>query len=337
MKPAGQQSVQVNFHQQPYDTPQRVWSFFGRQGHFLRNLINRIQWYEYPRRYYVSEFPLHVDIEATSRCNMNCPMCFRQNLTDLGDMKWDVFTTIVDECAEHDLFSVRLSWRGEALIHPRIFDMIEYAAERIPNVSFLTNTFFVTEKVADRLIELGLSYLGCSFDGIGDAYNMVRRPARYEDSLGKLEYLHRAREAKGAARPQVRACSIWPAVSSDPQAYYDALSPVADMVVVNNYKDFSAEPDPVPDFVCQYPWERLMVAHNGRVQCCTGWNSEDISLGSVPEQTLLDMWHSGKLNRIRELHRSGQREEVTGCSKCRHGNRLPDQSITIDEIVKRGH
>jgi radical SAM protein with 4Fe4S-binding SPASM domain len=329
--------MEINFHQRPYDTGDRFWKFYAGQGDFLETLINRLQWYEYPRHHFVSDFPLHVDVETTSKCNMNCPMCFRKNLKELGHMEWDLFTRIIDECAENGLYSVRLSWRGEALIHPRIFEMIAYAVERIPNVSFLTNTYFVTYRVADFLIEKGLAYLGCSFDGIGEVYNRVRAPAKFEDSLEKLRYLKEKRDSLGAEKPQIRACSIWPAISGDPQAYYDCLSKVADLVVVNNYKDFSQSADPVPDFVCQYPWERLMVAFNGRVQCCTGWNSDDISLGNAADVPLRDMWHGEKLNRLRELHRQKRRMEAGGCSICRHGSELTDQTISIDTIITRGH
>lgn len=329
--------MKINFHQRPFDTANRFWEFYAKQGDFVSTLINRIQWYEYPKHHFVSDFPLHVDIETTSKCNMNCPMCFRQNLKELGHMEWDMFTRIVDECSENGLYSVRLSWRGEALIHPRIFDMIEYATEKIPNVSFLTNTYFVTKKVSDFILDKGLAYLGCSFDGIGDVYNRVRAPAKFEESLNKMRYLKEKRDRLGLHKPLIRACSIWPAISSDPQAYYDYLSQVTDLIVVNNYKDFSASPDPISDFICQYPWERLMIAFNGRVQCCTGWNSDDITLGNVEDISLRELWHGEKVNRLRELHTKGKRLEVRGCSICRHGTSIVDQSISIDEIIARGH
>ncbi len=328
--------MKINFHQNPYDSPERFWKFYGKQGDFLSAFINRIQWYEYPLYHFVSDFPLHVDIETSSKCNMSCPMCFRKNLKESGQMDWETFCKVVDECKEMGIYSIRLSWRGEALTHPRIFDMIEYSIEKIPNVSFLTNTFLVTEKVADFLVDVGLSYIGCSFDGIGSIYNRIRSPAKFEESYENLRYLKSRRDKLGRAKPRIRVCSIWPAVSNDPQAYYDRMSKVSDLIVVNNYKNFSAPPAPIPDFVCQYPWERLIVAFNGRVQCCTGWNSDDISLGNVAEKSLCEMWHGDKLNRLRSLHREGRRLELESCSICRHGNELTDQSISIEEIIERG-
>ena len=48
---------------------------------FEENLKNnkfadyRHQWVENPRKYIVSKFPLHLDIESTNVCNLKCPYC----------------------------------------------------------------------------------------------------------------------------------------------------------------------------------------------------------------------------------------------------------------------
>jgi len=46
------------------------------RGHLLRFLRNRVKWHIYPRLHLLPSFPDHVDIEASSACNMRCPMCF---------------------------------------------------------------------------------------------------------------------------------------------------------------------------------------------------------------------------------------------------------------------
>ena len=329
--------MDINFHQRPHDDEERYWSFTLNQGSFFDYFVNRIQWYEYPRNFFVVDFPLHVDIEVTNKCNMNCPMCYRKNMGNLGYMDWDVFTKIVDECAENDVFSVRLSWRGESLTHPNIKEMIRYSTSNITNVSFLTNVLYVNEEMAEHLIDCQLSYISVSFDGLGDIYNQVRRPAKYEDSYNKLRYLQEAKARRGSLKPQVRVCTLWPAIKDDPHEYYRVMSQVADYVVVNNYKNFRAEPNPVLNFICQYPWERIVISQDGVAQCCTGWNSEDVSLGNVRDHSVKEMWHSEKMQYIRRMHRTNHRLEIPGCSICRHGNTLPDQGISIQEIIKRGY
>ena len=44
----------------------------------------RKNWSKYPQDRYVSDFPLHLDIETTDLCNLKCPMCSR-TIMDQGD------------------------------------------------------------------------------------------------------------------------------------------------------------------------------------------------------------------------------------------------------------
>jgi len=40
----------------------------------------------------------------------------------------------------------------------------------------------------------------------------------------------------------------------------------------------------------------------------------------VPEMTIKSAWHSDKLNKIREQHATGRRQEIApGCRDCNHG------------------
>ncbi|MFZ6028214.1 MAG: radical SAM/SPASM domain-containing protein [Chloroflexota bacterium] len=326
--------LQVNFHQKSFDTPARYWSFLLQQGHFTRYFFNRVGWISGPEHRIVSPFPLHVDIETASTCNMNCPMCYRRMLKESGLMAPDLFYRIVDECAEQDVYSVRLSWRGEALTHPRIKELVAYACKRIPNVSFLTNAFFVNESMAHCFIENGVSYVAVSFDGIGETYEKIRAPAKFEENRARLAKLRELREAAGAGRPQVRLCTVWPAIKDEPEAYYEAMSPVSDYIVYNPYINFTGPMEVKPAFICQYPWERLVVAFNGDTQCCTGWNATDIILGNARDRSLKEMWHSPKMNRVREIHAAGGRMQLEACAACRHGSR-GDEDAGIDEIIAR--
>ena len=45
-------------------------------GHLFDYIVNRLKWHLLPRINHVSKFPSHVDIELSSLCNLNCPMCY---------------------------------------------------------------------------------------------------------------------------------------------------------------------------------------------------------------------------------------------------------------------
>jgi radical SAM protein with 4Fe4S-binding SPASM domain len=326
--------LQVNFHQNPFDTPLRYWRFILNQGYFIDYFYNRINWYIAPKMGYVTDFPLHVDLESASTCNMNCPMCYRHQLKDTGQMEMALFRTTIDECAASGVFSVRLSWRGETLTHPRIKEMIAYATKRIKNVSFLTNAFYLEDEIIDCLIDNRLSYVAVSFDGIEKVYETIRHPALFTDSYHRLERLKDRKQAAGTLLPQVRLCTIWPAVKADPDRYARTMCEVSDYMVCNPYINFAGPMRIKEEFICQYPWERIVVGYNGDAQCCTGWNADDIILGNVKERSISSMWHSDLMNRIRAVHSRGERMTLNSCAACRHGSES-DADVDIQQIIER--
>ena len=328
--------LDINFHQKPYDDANRYWNFILNQNYFIEYFFNRINWFLAPKIEYVTQFPLHVDIESSSTCNMNCPMCYRDQLKHTGQMDFSLFKKAIDECADNDVFSVRLSWRGETLTHPMIKDMIEYATRKIKNVSFLTNAFYINEDLSDCFIKNKLSYIAVSFDGINEIYESIRHPAKFKNSYKILETLKNKKAKAGSTLPQVRLCTIWPAIKNNPDEYYNTMKEVSDYIVCNPYINFRGEISLKNDFICQYPWERIVIAYDGTAQCCTGWNAEDIHLGNLKDFSIYKMWHSDLMKKVRNIHSSGRRMEINSCANCRHGSET-DPDVDIWEIVQRKH
>lgn len=101
------------------------------KGKLFSYLWNRYQWKYWPRKK-VSKFPLNIDIEVSSRCQIECDHCFRQYM-DIGEndlMPLDMYKKIVEECGRYDLFTLKFSMRGEPLMHPDIVEMVRFAKEK---------------------------------------------------------------------------------------------------------------------------------------------------------------------------------------------------------------
>jgi radical SAM protein with 4Fe4S-binding SPASM domain len=109
---------------------------------------------------------------------------------------------------------------------------------------------------------------------------------------------------------------------------------VSDYMVYNPYINFKGPMKIKPDFICQYPWERMVIGFDGNAQCCTGWNADDIILGNIQEKSIHQMWHSNRMNRVRETHATGGRMQLNSCANCRHGSQ-GDPNTDIGEIVDR--
>lgn len=291
------------------------------RGHFISYLWNRIQWNYFYRFNLMPRFPLNVDVEASSKCQIKCKHCFRQyiDIKDNGNMNWAVYKKIVDECGKHKLFTLKFSMRGEPLCHPQIAYMIAYAKERgIKEVWLNTNGGLLTGIKAAGLIRSDLDYFSMSFDGLYDAYEDIRRPLKYKDSLEKLKMFAAVRKGLKSKKPVIKVQTIWSAIKYDPDEYFRVMSPIVDKISYNvdfDYQDFNPVPD--PDYVCYRLWQRLAITSNGDVLKCPSDFEKEQVLGNVKNRSIKSIWDNEQ-QKHREFHLAHGAANDPVCRKCYH-------------------
>ena len=115
----------------------------------------RKKWNENPISHTVNRVPIHLDIEATSNCNLKCKMCPRTDMVSEGKF-WDVknfdfelYKKIITEAGEKGLCSIKFNYLGEPLMNPNLVDMIKFAKDHgVVDVMFNTNATLLTERNA---------------------------------------------------------------------------------------------------------------------------------------------------------------------------------------------
>ena len=190
----GKQSTQgLNLYRKPED---EKWRYNPK-----RRRNREIAEMSYRDRHYL-DFPLHVIIEPTNRCNMMCKMCLRNVMTrPQGMMEWDVFTKIVDEVAANPVHSISLYMLGEPMLHPRIRDMVNYIKKMgIPYCDVSTNALInFTDLLGTALDEIIIS-----LDGIDNAtYNQSRQGDYWAIEANIMNFL-RIKEEEEYEYPFVR-------------------------------------------------------------------------------------------------------------------------------------
>ncbi len=279
----------------------------------------RKKWYDYPKKYIVSEFPLHIDIETTNACNLKCIMCiWREQEKKIGYMEWDLFTKIIDECAKYNLPSVKFNLRGEPLLDKRIVEMVRYAKKRgIIEVQFNTNGLLLNERLGIQLINAGLDRIVFSVDGATkETYEKIRKGGNYEKLVKNINTFVRMRNDLGKKRPCTRVQMV---VLEDTKSQIDQFieqwKNIVNRIALIRKRSFESKGNP-EGFPCPQLWQRLVVQWNGKVKmCCSDWTGESI-LGDVRRERLYDIWHSDKLKKIRQLHRKRQFGQLIACRKC---------------------
>jgi len=70
------------------------------------------------------------------------------------------------------------------------------------------------------------------------------------------------------------------------------------------------------NFVCQQPLTRLSIIEDGKVSpCCVDYKLE-IVVGDLKEQSLLEIWNSEKMQKIRKIHKDGLFYTLSPCKNC---------------------
>lgn len=287
---------------------------------------NRKRWSEYPKAQLVSDYPLHVDLELASICNLRCPMCYTiseefRHKVNAKLMDYELFTRLVDECAAGGVYSIRLSFRGESFLHPRIIDCTRYAKSKgIREVSSLTNGVRIDEAMFTEMMEAGIDWITFSIDGTGKVYEEIRRPSKFDRMVEKLGNFKKIKAAAGRVKPVIKVQSILPAIEKDPQEFYSIFAPIADMVSANPLIDFMEDKRSLPkiaDFTCPQIFQRLVIGADGLCMMCSNDESGDHIVGDVNKQTIHEVWHGAEMAKVRELHKRHQAcSKIEACGKC---------------------
>jgi len=305
------------------------------RGKIFSYLINRYQWKYYPRRK-VPSFPLNVDIESSSKCQLQCTHCFRQYM-DIGEdqyMPMEMYEKIVNECGKYKLFTLKFSMRGEPLMHPNIVEMVRMAKMAgIKEVWINTNGGLLTEKLARGLFQSGVDWITVSFDGLREIYEQIRTPLKYRDSLAKLQMLRRIRDEM-KARALLNVQTLWSAIQENPGDYVSQMKGIVDRVVYNpdmNFENVILTPD--ERFVCPRIWQRIAITSRGNyLKCPSDFEMEEI-LGNVNDFTVKEAWDILQ-ERQRQLHLSGRRLESGVCAKCHHGAKKVPKHAQIEGVLR---
>lgn len=285
----------------------------------------RKKWVENAKRQEVSEWPLLVDIELASVCNLKCPMCYTiteefKSKVNAKLMDAEVFYQVIDEIAGH-VKAIRLSLRGEPTLHPEMITFIKYAKEKdIKEVSFLSNASRFTDDYIRQLIAAGVDWITISIDGIGEQYNGIRRPLKFEDTYAKIKRFHEIKKELGVHKPVIKIQGIWPAIKENPEVYYNTFAPITDSIAFNPLIDYlDNDTDIIYDeaFSCPQLYQRIIVAADGQVLMCSNDEENMNVIGNLSREGIYDIWHGEKLQAVRDLHKQkGGFKKIPVCRKC---------------------
>jgi radical SAM protein with 4Fe4S-binding SPASM domain len=290
----------------------------------------RDDWDRVPRNKIKLDFPLHLDIETTNICNLQCPMCPRTVLvesgafSELGMMTREEYANIIDQGVEHGVRSIKLNYLGEPLAHKDVVWQVAYAKQHgVLDVMMNSNASLLRKEIGRELLEAGLDALFVSFDAISPDLYADRRVGT---SIGKvIDNVYDFVKLRNEKYPQVQVRLSM--VMYDDPLWMDQFQGL--QLMWKNLVDavgygFYTERDPnaqvefpeVKGFWCAQPFQRMFLKYNGNVTICCVDDKDEVVLGNWREQGLHAIWNSEAYDEIRRLHASGNYYKMAMCRKC---------------------
>jgi len=281
----------------------------------------RQEWADRPLRQNAGAFPLHIDLESTSACNLRCSFCWAETMRDDGGfLKREIAVKIFEEGSLHGLSAVKFNLRGEPLLHPELHTLVHDSKQSgLVDVFFNTNGLLLTEEKSIQLIEAGLDRLTISCEGYNEeSYRKYRDGASFDTLVNNVKTLQKMKKYFETNKPQVRVQAVLlPEIIPLLDKYKSFWETIADEVSCREYQDLdSIEDIVVSSWVCPFVFQRISVLWDGTVLPCDRDLKVENPLGNVKDVSIHKIWTGDFMNKMRQSHIVGRSHEVDICRRC---------------------
>ena len=284
--------------------------------------------------------PIKLHIEPTSACNLRCPMCPQSVLADelkkqKPFMDMGLFRRIIDE-ARPSVREANLFFRGESLMHPDIYEMIEVCERAGIAAHINTNATLLRDEKIEQLLDAAPSKLTISFDsGEPEQYEVMRAGAQFDRTLDRVLRLLESRKRRSGPKPYfvMQVIQLWdssfpkgaaPVVPEHFRQRFDGL-PVDEWDTfwahgwagqMDSSDFYTARPHGPNYYPCNWLWKSMAIYWDGKVPSCCADFGEDQIMGDLTNESLLDIWNNPSYRAIREAHVSGKLDDYKLCRGC---------------------
>lgn len=297
-------------------------------------------------------FPSQVIVDATEVCNLRCIHCphpaFKQS-EHYGARMLDpaLCAKAMLEVGEHGAEYVRFTSNGEPLVHPHIYDMLDFAVQKSGTfVTLTTNGTTLVEKRLRRLMATGLHMVDVSIDAVHNAtYEKVRGGNL---DVTRENVLHLIEWAKGTNTTVVVSFVEQDANQDEAGDFVKFWREAGahDVVIRRLHSAAGNAPNVIQvhrrsqqqnRYPCVYPWERITLNARGFLSFCPQDWGHGSEIADYRTTTIKETWDGPFYQRLREAHMSNDFSCHKFCGQCPDWaqTRWPGQGDSYRDLVAR--
>jgi radical SAM protein with 4Fe4S-binding SPASM domain len=281
-------------------------------------------------------FPRFFQIETTRLCNARCPFCaidqWDKSVPMMPEALWQKIAAELVEYRDWIRF-VDLQRAGEPLLDKKMYQRVKQLKDGgIKHVAISTNASGLNDKNARALLEAGIDEVMLSIDSVEKKkYEELRVGLNYEQVLGNIRNYFRLRdEILPNSQIRVRAVCVFDPDKEHQEVlawenFWRPLKKPHDRIYMKrvhswgNQVDVEGAPDPNGNIFhpCIIPWSTMHITAMGTVALCPHDYDGKANLGDINIHSIAEVWRAQKLEEVRRLHATGNRNEISFCRGCR--------------------
>lgn len=315
----------------------------------LEKYVDENKWKVYRKKYdkasnleIVTEYPLQIDFELNSTCNLKCPMCPLSveinSEKNTNNFPIELFKDIILDGVKKGLSAIKLNYLNEPLLRTDLEDFVQFAKdEGILDVYLSTNGLLLSDKRIKSLIAAGLSRIQVSIDAFSeDIYDEVRPGGNYKKVVDNVLNIINIKKELNLELPIIRVNFVKTELNEHQlDDFVSFWKDKVDMLGIQEMvkppkttKEFGSNKiEEKKNFQCSFPYKQLVITAEGNVLPCCTFYGEEMPLGNIFENNnLLKYWNSSKMIELRKLHKNCDYQNNPICKKCIDGAMLTDEA-----------
>lgn len=274
--------------------------------------------------------PKVIYLEVTNRCNARCFMCPNQKMKrGRGDMPWDVFQKIVDECVKFEGRGLHfiLHKDGEPLMDKLLFERIDYLKKTMKKstVHFNTNAMLLDDEKASKILNSPLDSITFSVDGASaSTYEKIRAGLKYEVVVDNINRFFEKKKMQNSHLHVTMQMVVDNDNISEVEKYRELWQDKANRVFIKEMHNFLVQNTSMHQEGlsakqirrCHMPFMVMLFYWNGDVGLCC-WDYDNlVGLGNIHENSLLEIFNNEKIQYIRNAMIKMDCKQIKPCNIC---------------------
>lgn len=285
-----------------------------------------------------AEFPSQIIVDVAEVCNLACVHCphpeFKKSEHYAARyLEPELNAKMVDEVKASGggkTQYIRYTSNGEPLVHPKGYEMIEYAVRNSGVfVTLTTNGTIMNEKRIRRLLASGIHMIDISVDAFTpDTYAKVRVNGDLNVTQGNVLRLIKWIRESGSPTKVVVSFVEQPLnkhESAEFDAYWKAQGVNFVVIrrlhsaagsVVNVAQIMRASQSQEPRRPCVYPWERVSLDPRGFLAFCPVDWVHGSTVMDYRSTTIAETWNGEFYRKLRQAHLTNEFSSHGFCGQC---------------------